>query len=51
MELLLREARIADAPRIAEIYRPYVTDTAITFETEAPDADEMKKRSPMTKSV
>jgi len=44
MELLLREARIADAPRIAEIYRPYVTDTAITFETEAPDADEMKNR-------
>lgn len=40
----IRTARAADAPRIAEIYRPYVEKTAISFEYEAPDADEMARR-------
>jgi L-amino acid N-acyltransferase YncA len=33
-----------DAARIAEIYRPYVADTLISFEEVAPTADEMAGR-------
>ena len=33
-----------DAASIAEIYRPIVTSTAISFETEPPDASEMERR-------
>ena len=33
-----------DANAIAEIYAPYVRDTIISFETEAPDAAEMAAR-------
>lgn len=40
----IRGVRLSDAARIAEIYRPYVENTAITFETEAPDAHEMENR-------
>jgi L-amino acid N-acyltransferase YncA/dihydrofolate reductase len=40
----VRPATAADAAACAAIYAPYVTDTAITFETEVPDADEMAKR-------
>ncbi len=40
----LRTARPEDAPAIAEIYRPYVTDTAITFEVDPPDASELAAR-------
>jgi L-amino acid N-acyltransferase YncA len=47
----VRRVRLADAARdaqrIAEIYRPYVTDTIISFEELAPDAAEMSQR--MTK--
>jgi phosphinothricin acetyltransferase len=40
-----RVATLADAPAIAEIYAPYVRDTAITFEIDpAPDADEIASR-------
>ncbi|MGH6988050.1 MAG: arsinothricin resistance N-acetyltransferase ArsN1 family B [Caulobacteraceae bacterium] len=41
------EVRIAeprDASAIAAIYRPYVEETAISFEETAPDAAEMAKR-------
>jgi len=42
--LLIRDATLDDAPAIAEIYRPYVESTAISFEFEAPDAAEMAGR-------
>lgn len=40
----VRPASPADAAACAAIYRPYVTDTAITFETEPPSEGEMKRR-------
>jgi phosphinothricin acetyltransferase len=41
---LYRMAHAGDAAAIAAIYAPYATDTVITFETEAPDTDEMRAR-------
>ncbi|MFC7595963.1 GNAT family N-acetyltransferase [Terrabacter sp. GCM10028922] len=43
-ERRVRDATTADAPACAAIYEPYVTGTSITFETEAPGADEMARR-------
>ena len=40
----IRPASPADAAALAAIYRPYVTDTAVSFELEPPDADEMRRR-------
>ncbi|WP_324278057.1 hypothetical protein [Blastococcus brunescens] len=40
----VRDAVPADALRCAEIYAPYVRDTAISFESEAPSAEEMAER-------
>ena len=40
----LRLATADDAAQIAGIYAPLVTDTAITFEVEAPSAGEMRQR-------
>lgn len=40
----MREARATDAAACAAIYAPYVTGTAITFETEPPSAGEMAAR-------
>ena len=40
----VRVARAADAKAIAEIYAPYVRDTVISFEYEAPDEAEMARR-------
>ena len=40
----VRDATPADAAACAAIYAPYVAGTAITFETEAPDAAEMARR-------
>ena len=37
-------AREDDVPALLAIYAPYVTDTAITFEYEAPDAAEFTRR-------
>ena len=42
--MIIRTARPEDAGQIAEIYRPYVEHTAITFEYAAPDADEIRSR-------
>ena len=42
--LKIRDAGPADAPVCAAIYRPYVLDSAITFETEPPTAAEMSAR-------
>lgn len=43
-ELTIRDAGPQDAPAVAEIYAPYPTGTAITFEDQAPDAAEMARR-------
>ena len=40
----IRAAREDDAAGVAAIYGPYVTDTAVSFEEEAPSADEMARR-------
>ena len=40
----IRSATARDAPKIAAIYAPYVRDTVITFEFEAPSADEFAAR-------
>jgi L-amino acid N-acyltransferase YncA len=40
----LRMATADDAAQITEIYAPLVRETAITFETESPSADEMRRR-------
>ncbi len=41
---IIRMATPAEADRILEIYAPYVTDTAITFEYEAPSIAIFRKR-------
>ncbi|WP_380876655.1 N-acetyltransferase [Sphingomonas sp. DBB INV C78] len=43
-DLRLRAVTPDDAEAIAAIYAYYVTDTAITFEEEAPDATEFRQR-------
>ena len=40
----IRPATVADAARCAEIYAPFVTDSWVSFELDAPDADEMSGR-------
>lgn len=40
----VRPAMVDDAAACAALYAPYVTDTAISFETEPPDAAEMAAR-------
>ncbi|HZL20398.1 MAG TPA: arsinothricin resistance N-acetyltransferase ArsN1 family B [Polyangia bacterium] len=40
----IRMAGAEDAPAIAAIYRPYVTDAVTSFEVEAPSAPEMARR-------
>jgi L-amino acid N-acyltransferase YncA len=42
--MLIRPATAEDAAACAAIYAPYVTETAISFETEAPTAAEMGER-------
>src|SRR4029079_3348755 len=44
MTRTVRDATEADAAACAAIYAPYVRDTAITFETEPPDAAEFARR-------
>jgi len=41
---VVRDAVPDDAPACAAIYAPYVRDTAISFETEPPTAEEMADR-------
>jgi L-amino acid N-acyltransferase YncA len=41
---LIRDAIAGDAGRCAAIYGPYVAETVISFEDEAPDAGEMARR-------
>lgn len=40
----IRQADPADAQRCREIYRPYVEDTALTFETAVPTVDDFTTR-------
>jgi L-amino acid N-acyltransferase YncA len=40
----VRPATAADAVACAAIYTPYVEDTVISFEVQAPDAEEMGRR-------
>jgi L-amino acid N-acyltransferase YncA len=40
----VRDATPADAAACAAIYAPYVTETAISFETDPPGAEEMAER-------
>lgn len=42
--LIIRPAREADAVAVAAVYAPYVRDTAVSFETEAPSAAVMAQR-------
>jgi L-amino acid N-acyltransferase YncA len=41
---VIRDATEGDAAACAAIYAPYVTDTAISFETEPPPPEEMARR-------
>jgi L-amino acid N-acyltransferase YncA len=41
---LVRDARPADAAAYAAVYAPYVTGTAITFESKPPTVEEMAAR-------
>lgn len=43
-DILIRAARSTDAGRLLEIYAPYVTDTAITFEYDVPTKEEFARR-------
>jgi L-amino acid N-acyltransferase YncA len=42
--MILRAAAANDAAALAAIYGPYVTDSIVSFETEPPDAAEMRRR-------
>lgn len=40
----IRSATVADAPRCTEIYAPFVNDSWVSFELDAPDDAEMASR-------
>ena len=42
--MIIRIVQAEDAGQIAEIYRPYVEKTAVSFEYTAPSPEEMQKR-------
>jgi L-amino acid N-acyltransferase YncA len=42
--LVVRPATAADAEACAAVYAPYVTETAVSFETDPPTAGEMARR-------
>ena len=42
--ILIRAAAPKDAGAIRDIYRPYVTDTCVTFETAVPGRDDFARR-------
>lgn len=42
--MTIRDADIADAKELLEIYSPYVTNTAISFEYEVPSVEEFENR-------
>lgn len=44
MAACIRLATLDDAEAVAALYAPYVRETAISFETEAPGVEEMRRR-------
>ena len=42
--IAIRDAVLADAPRLVEIYDYYVKNTAITFEYVTPTVEEFQER-------
>ena len=42
--MIIEKATIEDAEELLDIYAPYVTDTAISFEYEVPTIEEFKTR-------
>ena len=42
--VLIRDAKLSDAPRLLEIYSYYVKNTAITFECDVPSLEEFRHR-------
>lgn len=48
-EITIRFAEISDAKAISEIYKPYVLETAITFEYDPPSEEEFAARIAKTK--
>ena len=43
-ELKIRDATPDDAERLVQIYAPYITDSAVSFEYEVPAVEEFKER-------
>ncbi len=43
-EVTIRDAESRDAPALLDIYRPFVTDTAVSFEMEPPTVPEFAGR-------
>jgi L-amino acid N-acyltransferase YncA len=43
-EIVVRAARLDDAPAVLEIYRPSVTETAVSFELAVPSVEEITDR-------
>lgn len=43
-DLRLRVATTEDAPAVADVYRPYAEETAVTFELAAPSAEAVAER-------
>jgi phosphinothricin acetyltransferase len=43
-ELRIRDATAADAEVLLSIYRPFVTETAVSFELEPPSVEEFSRR-------
>lgn len=50
MDVIIRPVKKDDAESISGIYKYYVESTAVSFEEEAPDADEIKRRISHTTS-
>lgn len=51
MAAVIRLATEEDAEQVAAIYAPFVTDTAVSFEVDAPDAQETKRRISATMAL
>lgn len=43
-EVTIRDARAGDAPALLDIYRPFVLDTAVSFELSPPSVSEFENR-------
>ena len=51
MDRLIRLATIEDSAEILGIYKPFITDTAITFEYEVPSLEEFEDRMENIQSI